>query len=95
MIIGQHISSSMFFWHSDTYTFTQEASTLKGYQWAGQLYDDAADTGFVLVSERTGKELAFYLEDAEYHNEDVVAWHFRPATVDPHLSKMKLVIFND
>lgn len=95
MIIGQRISSFMFFWNPEDATFSQEASTLKGHKWAGQLYDDAADTGFVLVSSRTGEELAFYLVDAEYHNEDVYAWHFHAATNDPKLSKLKVVIWND
>jgi hypothetical protein len=43
----------------------------------GRLYDDSADAGFVMVSEKTGAEVVF-LVDGEHrdHEGDITHWTF-------------------
>lgn len=94
MIIGERIPSDLFFWHPDDAMFTQDISSLSGCNLFGQLYDDACDEGFVMVSKRTGEELPFYLDETK-EGCDSKAWTFKPVTSDPRLSKLTVEIFND
>lgn len=96
MLIGREIYTNMFDWHPDMGLFTQEISSL-GDRAFGWLCDDACDIGFVLVSEKTGKKIPFYLDETDYCDggEDVAGWNFRPVTNDPKLSKLKVLIVND
>lgn len=94
MVIGPEISTSMFFWHPEMATFSQEVSSLGQFQ-PGQLYDDAADLGFVLVSDRTGDKIPFYFHKEEHHNGELVAWEFHSASKDPRLAKLKVIVHND
>jgi len=76
MIIGTKISTNMFFYDKELNQFSQEASSLGNALLTGRLYDDACDQGFVLVSHKTGKEVAFYLESTQFENEELVSWKF-------------------
>jgi hypothetical protein len=69
MIIGTKIPSELFSNKNSERSLYAEASDLTGYKFLGHLYDDAADVGFVMVSERTGQEQAFSLS-IEKRNDD-------------------------
>jgi hypothetical protein len=66
----------------------------------GQVFDDAIDTGFILVSKTTGKEVLFIKWDELRDNDgDVMKWEFRPMAdngkLDPDIAAMKLIVLND
>lgn len=95
-LIGTEIPSNMFFWHPEDGEFRQEASSLRGYKFNSQIWDDSADAGFVMVSDRTGESLPFYLSEVKTDNEgDVLAWHYKAYSKDPKLSKLTAVVWND
>lgn len=102
MVIGKEVSTKLFFYDKDRKSFSQEASTLQGSGVPGkvlfgQLYDDAADEGFVLVSHKTGKGVPFHFSNVEVDGEgEVLAWHFKSAAnrYAPE-SKLSLTVWND
>ena len=97
MIIGRPISSNHFTYNSATKEFAIEASDLKGFPFDGLLYDDAADFGFVLVSEKTGRSQPYFLNQNIYNKEnDIVAQEFLPAEpVLPGARGTSVLVFND
>lgn len=98
MIIGNKISTRQFFFDKEDGMFTQEISslgTLAG-NLMGQLWDDACDQGFVLVSHRTGEEIPFYLDVTERDREgDIQCWNFKSASKDPDMRYLTVSVFND
>lgn len=101
MIIGQKFNTKMFFFDKKSGNFSQEISSL-GYGPNGitsQLFDDACDEGFVMVSDRTKAEVPFYLTFVETDAEDeIVCWNFKSApntSNQPHLENLSVTIFND
>ena len=97
MIVGRPISSSHFSFNKKHKAFTIEASDLKGFPFDGLLYDDAADGGFVLVSEKTGRSQPYYLERNIYSKDyDLLAQEFLPAEpILPGAEGTKVIVFND
>ena len=98
MIIGNKISTKMFYYDKEDSMFTQEVSSLGtlASNLTGQLYDDACDQGFVLVSHRTGEEVPFYLDETETSNEgETLCWNFKAASLKPELLNLKVCVFND
>ncbi len=97
------MNTNQFNWCPKTRTFTAEASTLRhngnhafdvGFPRLGRVYDDAADEGFTLVSERTHRDAIMYLSnvtESEDYSGGWVKLEFRPIG---H-TNFKLVIFND
>ena len=75
-------------------TFVTEASDLgRGFD-LGQVYDDACDKGFTIISEKTGKGAVFVLwKDETDHEGYIVSWIFKCVT--PGLTNLKAVIFDD
>lgn len=96
MIIGPRINADRFDYQQDSKTFVEEISTLssgKPVKLWGQLFDDACDLGFVLVSPRTGKEIPFYLSSTDQDCDgDVTGWNFKP--VDSSIP-FSVLIIND
>lgn len=91
-IIGPRHRSDRFTYIPATRTFVAEASDFNGTRLSDQLYNDACDEGMVIVSTRTGKEVAFYLDEEERDREgDVIAWHFKAVKGDAY----QCVVFND
>ena len=94
-VIGHKISTKMFFYHKEDKSFSQEASSIN-IPLLGQLYDDACDEGFVLVSERTGAEIPMYLTKTERDREgDVQCWNFKSASRKPNEKDITVCVFND
>lgn len=101
-VIGSNILSRRFDYISASKTFMAEISELShgGVDPLGQLYNDACDQGFVMISDKTGSEVEFYLHDTQRDTEgDVIAWDFRPSANAIHynfnLQNVKAIILND
>lgn len=92
------ISSKDFTWNSKTQTFSTELSEF-GHRNArcntlAQIYDDACDIGFVMVSEKTGKEEVFAFVEAKKDEEgDLQFLKYVPA--NPKLRGISVLFFND
>ena len=94
------ISTHRFNYNKQNNTFTACISDLHTEQLFKTLYDDAADIGFEMVSEKTGALATFYLshfnEDAEG---DITEWVCLPTTETerafPQLRTATVIIFND
>ena len=81
-------------------TFIAEASDLKGYEVARQIYDDACDVGFAIRNHATGNVVRFYMEQPHTDREgDITHWTFKvipeDARKDPRIAKLSVKIFND
>ena len=95
-LLAFRIETNMFNFHKDIDTFTQEVSTLGDdtlRQMRRQLYDDACDEGFVLVSSKTGKEVRMYLHHIATSEDGVTNWDFMPCEGQGYI--FKLTVFND
>lgn len=86
------ISSSRFSFKNST--FVAELSEL-GDPKLGQVYDDAADYGFTVISEKTGKPAVFAFDyfDKDVSSEDIMGLHF--VCVTPGLKNLKALLIND
>lgn len=85
------ISSDLFCFKNNT--FIAEASDLQDTV-LGQVYDDACDEGFTIISKKTGKPAVFAMNEIKRDREgDLVSWEF--VCVTPGLKALKAVIFND
>lgn len=78
VICSTYHSTRKFLYHADTKTFTTEVSELGTVPFS-QVYDDACDEGFVLVSHKTGHAIVLRLKstDKSYENE-ITGWRFEP-----------------
>lgn len=86
------ISSSRFTFSGNT--FVAEASDFGRDLKLGNVYDDACDEGFSIVSAKTGRAAVFALYNHEEDGEgELVKWIFKCVT--PGLTHLKAVIFND
>jgi len=87
----------MFHYDKEFNEFSQEASSLRGtVAIMGQLYDDAADVGFVLVSHHTGQEVPFYLASVDKSEEgEIQCWNFKSTSPHKLLENMTVTVFND
>jgi hypothetical protein len=97
------LSTRQFAWDKFNRTLIAEDSTL-GSNYLGQIYPDAADIGFRVVSMETGIEVAFVLEETRRTDDEVVGWTYTaPRDANKHLTKEQWIkvegirasIFND
>ena len=93
------IPMTAFFYHPENRTFSQEISSLGRYDLFQRIYDDACDTGFTMVSKKTGKEVVFFLsKDIDWAG-DEGKWIFEPIPESirkvPAAKGLKVIIFND
>ena len=85
----------MFTFNSDSECFTTEASDTRGAH-LDQLWDDATDVGFVMVSAKTGKRLPFVFSYSETDREgEVTAWVFNAHTLERPLNRLIARVYND
>lgn len=75
-IIGDRISTEKFSWDASRRTFCAEASDLRGFRHMGQVWNDAADAGFVMVSAATGREVVFTFSRTDTNDGDIAGWWF-------------------
>ena len=84
------ISSSYF--HYEKGQFVAERSDLNDIT-LSRVYDDAADIGFSILNERTGKHVVFTNEKTHYADGDVSHWTYKCVT--PGFEHLSALIFND
>ena len=65
-----------------------------------QLYNDDADQGFVMISDKTGQAVDFCLSDTQRDADgDVKFWQYTPSTRAVHynarLAGIKVIVLND
>jgi hypothetical protein len=94
------IDSTKFTFHAAKQTFFAEASDLYGHELYRQIYDDAADVGFAIRSDRTGAVMRFYVAQVHKDREgDITHWTFKiineDARKNPAFKELSVVIFND
>jgi hypothetical protein len=93
-------NTKQFSWHASSKTLTAEASDLNWpHDWPklGQVFKDAIDEGFTLVSERTGNELTVVIDEVDRDEDYSGGWRaisFRPAERAKR-DLLKVVVFND
>lgn len=98
--------SAQFTYNRETKTFVAEMSDLDQggrREPFSRVYDDACDEGLTLISDRTGEEVVFVYVDREYmgqgEDRELAAYVLTPAPESirgkPHLSSLKIKIFND
>jgi hypothetical protein len=89
--------------------FTAEESTLrKGgprIPHDGRVYDDACDTGFIMVSHITGDAILFINEGHDLNGDEIAGWHYKASyfagppgkwlKLPPHLAPINCLIIND
>jgi hypothetical protein len=77
-VICHKISSAYFNWQKDTNTFVAEMSDLsKHFNPMKQVWNDSADVGFVLIGEKTDKEVIFTFSHEDKNQEgEVQGWNF-------------------
>lgn len=84
--------------------FVQEKSTLQANASDncafGQVYDDACDVGFVVVSKKSGNHAVFVHSHTERDREgEIVAWKFIPTQNTlrrlPSMTGWKAIVLND
>lgn len=104
IIVASTFKMSQFDFDRATKLFTTEISMLcEGQRQLPvftQIYDDACDVGLKLVSDKTGKEVVFYLdtEDRDGENE-IQGWRLKPTTESirkvPECKDLTMLIIND
>lgn len=82
-------------YHAPSRSLTIEESTLRANRKApGQVYNDACDEGFTLISHRTGNEVIVAMHEIKRdHDGDVQAWIYK--SVWPRDANITLMVFND
>ena len=82
VICWKRLSTKDFHYSVDTKNFVAEISTLSQGRTRAvfdQVYDDACDEGFVLVSHKTGEEVTFVVDKIDQDSEgDIAGWHLIP-----------------
>ena len=90
------ISSDKFGYQKEDKCFVTEASDLGGFNFIAPFYDDASDTGFVMVSEWTGESRDFLFNKFKRDDDgDVTSWEFTMLNKDGSESDITATIFND
>jgi hypothetical protein len=98
------IKSDIFSYVNETKTFCAEISTIQGnfpsFAIFQQIYDDACDVGFAMVSANTGTVVRFYHASTDLDNEgDIMGWRFKPISEDVRrvskLDGVSVLIIND
>lgn len=97
-IIARKIPSSVFTYDAKTKTFCTEMSIIRDFS---QIYDDACDRGFSIVSAKTGAEVTFAVceNETDWSHGELQSWTLRPITehvfYNPKLRDLKVIVFND
>ena len=93
------LSSKQFTYDAAKRTFAAEISDFGKNFHFERVYQDACDVGFVMVSERTGKEAAFAVYEEATSEGEVTHWVLVPTPEairkQRQLAGTKVLIFND
>jgi hypothetical protein len=80
IICNRYLSTRDFSFHAATNCFVTEASDFKD-KYFGQVYDDAADEGFVLVSHVTGDSVVCALHHVDTREDEIQGWIYKVVAV--------------
>ena len=99
MIIAKEVSSKHFTYNPSKnmmVTFISDLGPLQNNIFS-QIFDDACDSGFYMVSERTGEKKLFTLsEEVKDSDNDIIVWIFTHWDVNvPSEKQMKVHVLND
>ena len=99
-VIASKISSKYFDYTSKDRLFCCEASGLpKSFNFLSEIYNDACDAGFIMVGEKTGIEVIFYLTETDIYHEKIVGWNYKPEEMAirkyPEMKDVSVLIIND
>lgn len=89
------------FAHPSAFHFTAEASELAPAvrPLFGQVYEDAADDGLILVSDRTGREVRLSVIKEHMRDGDITHWELASIPEDTRRLRLRqpitMVIYND
>jgi hypothetical protein len=93
------VSSKKFNWFADRRIFISEMSELPAGFRFEQIYPDACDAGFRMVSHRTGEEVKFAMSATDMNGDEVAGWRFEPTRDcirrNPRLAGISCLIIND
>lgn len=95
------VSSRLFDWNPAKRLFVEEMSTLQASANFDlrQIYPDACDAGFTMVSARTGREVDFVMCSTDRSGGEVQGWRFEPTRDsirrDPACAGLSVLIIND
>lgn len=94
-----HIEPVMF----SKFTYNKERKSLSSYisnlnpvtecWFCRPLFNDAADVGIVIKSDKTGVSHRFYFDKHDFDGDEVAGWNFKP--VDPKCPIQDVLIIND
>ena len=77
-VIANKINSNLFRYTAKTKLFVQEVSCLgKSFNHTSQIWNDSMDAGFVMVGERSDKELIFMTESIDMKEDEIQGWWFK------------------
>jgi len=101
-IANTQFESKQFDWHADTQTFVEEISTLSQggkVRVFSQVYDDACDEGFVMISSKTGQRVVYVVDGHDMNDGDIMGWKLIPTRDSirrvPSCKGTKVLIIND
>ena len=93
-------SSKHFRYDAHPNTACAEASELApaGQPMFGQLWQDSADLGLIIVDAKTGKEFEFYVDEEHRHDGEIQMWSLKAVpkrSNSARLNDMEVFVFND
>jgi hypothetical protein len=102
------VSSKSFDWFADRRIFIAEISELPSFYRPGhfrgsfqfeQVYPDACDVGFTMISDRTGEEVVFAMTSTDMNGDEIAGWRFTPTRESvrrfPRCAGVSALIIND
>jgi hypothetical protein len=106
IICNKYQSTRDMHWHADLNMFICEASDLGRLgPFDGRVYDDACDTGFILVSHVTGDAMLFVNDGHDLNGDEIAGWRYKADRIadragvwrklPAHLNKITALIIND
>jgi len=78
------IQADIFDYSAKSRMFYADASQLNGFNFQSQLYQDAADLGFIMHNTKTGNAVPFVLSRTDRQEGEIEGWVF---TVDSYAVK--------
>lgn len=97
-----HQTTRDFSYNDAKKSFVSEASTLtRGGRCSlfHQIYQDSCDEGLILISDKTGAEVKFVVDNTETREGDILCWKLVPLDEEvrknPRLKGVTMTIFND
>lgn len=95
-------STNKFWWTPGIGLFSQDLSSLcrdPRESIFHQLYNDSCDAGITLISDKTGKEADFVVNEVDMHGGEIQVWKLLPTPETirrlPRLKHTRVIIIND